>query len=150
MKRLFLFSLCCFAMLLPCKAQQITHSFRNVTLAEALTVIKNEQKNYSLTFVNNDLERLQVTATLKHLSVPEAVEQLCKGLPVKVKAKGHSIYVQYYQPKKVERMVIQGYVYDHLTHVQLVGATVQLLAADSTALDTCEARSFWMSGEKSG
>ena len=150
MKRLFLFSLCCFAMLLPCKAQQITHSFRNVTLAEALTVIKNEQKIYSLTFVNNDLERLQVTATLKHLSVPEAVEQLCKGLPVKVKAKGHNIYVQYYQPKKVESMYIQGYVYDHLTHVQLVGATVQLLAADSTALDTCEARSFWMSGEKSG
>ena len=150
MKRLFLFSLCCFAMLLPCKAQQISHSFRNVTLAEALTVIQNEQKIYSLTFVNNDLERLQVTATLKHLSVPEAVEQLCKGLPVKVKAKGHSIYVQYYQPKKVERMVIQGYVYDHLTHVQLVGATVQLLAADSTALDTCEARSFWMSGDKSG
>ena len=104
MKRLFLFSLCCFAMLLPCKAQQITHSFRNVTLAEALTVIKNEQKNYSLTFVNNDLERLQVTATLKHLSVPEAVEQLCKGLPVKVKDKGNSIYVQYYQPKKVAKM----------------------------------------------
>ena len=150
MKRLFLFSLCCFAMLLPCKAQQITHSFRNVTLAEALTVIKNEQKIYSLTFVNNDLERLQVTATLKRLSVPEAVGQLCKGQPVRVKVKGRNIYVQYHKPRKVEQMVVSGYVYDHLTHVELVGATVQLLAADSTALDTCEARSLWMQGEKSG
>ena len=150
MKRLFLFSLCCFAMLLPCKAQQITHSFRNVTLAEALTVIKNEQKIYSLTFVNNDLERLQVTATLKRLSVPEAVGQLCKGQPVRVKVKGRNIYVQYHKPRKVEQMVVSGYVYDHLTHVELVGATVQLLAADSTALDTCEARSLWMQGEKRG
>ncbi len=150
MKRLFLFSLCCFAMLLPCKAQQITHSFRNVTLAEALTVIKNEQKIYSLTFVNNDLERLQVSATLKRLSVPEAVGQLCKGQPVRVKVKGRNIYVQYHKPRKVEQMVVSGYVYDHLTHVELVGATVQLLAADSTALDTCEARSLWMQGEKSG
>lgn len=150
MKRLFLFSLCCFAMLLPCKAQQITHSFRNVTLAEALTVIKNEQKIYSLTFVNNDLERLQVSATLKRLSVPEAVRQLCKGQPVRVKVKGRNIYVQYHKPRKVEQMVVSGYVYDHLTHVELVGATVQLLAADSTALDTCEARSLWMQGEKSG
>ena len=149
MKR-FLFLLVCLASVLTCQAQTVSHTFRNVTLAEALTTINNEQSAYTLTFVNNDLERLQVSATLKRLSVPEAVEQLCKGQPVRVKVKGRNIYVQYHKPRKVEQMVVAGYVYDHLTHVELVGATVQLLAADSTALDTCEARSLWMQGEKSG
>ena len=149
MKR-FLFLLVCLASALTCQAQTVSHTFRNVTLAEALTTINNEQSAYTLTFVNNDLERLQVSATLKRLSVPEAVEQLCKGQPVRMKVKGRNIYVQYHKPRKVEQMVVSGYVYDHLTHVELVGATVQLLAADSTALDTCEARSLWMQGEKSG
>ena len=150
MKNLFLILLVCLASVLSGQAQTVSHSFRNVTLAEALTTIKNEQSAYTLTFVNNDLERLQVTATLKRLSVPEAVEQLCKGQPVRVKVKDRNIYVQYHKPRKVEQMAIEGYVCDHLTHVELVGATVQLLAADSTALDTSEARSFWMEGEKSG
>ena len=131
-------------------AQQVSHSFRNVSLAEALTVIKNEQKAYDITFVNNELEKKLVSATLKNLSVPEAVTRLCKNQPVKIKMKSQNVYVQYLKPKKVENMAVQGYVYDNLTHVELVGATVQLLAADSTALDTCEARSFWMNGDKKG
>ena len=92
MKR-FLFLLVCLASALTCQAQTVSHTFRNVTLAEALTTINNEQSAYTLTFVNNDLERLQVSATLKRLSVPEAVGQLCKGHPVRVKVKGRNIYV---------------------------------------------------------
>ncbi|MBQ9636996.1 MAG: hypothetical protein IJV36_03740 [Prevotella sp.] len=148
--RFSLLLLLCLYIFSPCQAQRISHTFRNTSLAEALTTVKNEQTTYTITFVNNELERLTVTTSFKGLTVPETVERLCKGQPVKIKTKKNNIYVQYQKPEKVGTFAVEGYVYDHLTHVELVGATVMLCRTDSTALDTCEARSFWMSGDRSG
>lgn len=131
-------------------AQTISHTFRSEPLAQALEVLQNEQHTYHITFIHNELEDLMVTATLKNLSVPEAVERICKGLPLKVKVKDKDIFVQYKKRAKVHTMVLQGKVLDSRTHNELPGAMVYLLAKDSTVLDSCHAKSFWQQDDKSG
>ncbi len=145
MKRIIIL-LSLLATVLTLRAQNITHTFHNQSLAEALETISQESKDYNLTFIYNDLEELKVTTTLKGLSVPGAVEHICKGQPVKVKVKGTDIFVQYKPQANNRKLWLSGKVYDHLTHLELPHAIVRLLDADSQVIDTCEAISYMQYG----
>lgn len=148
MKRIFLIYmiLCCS---LSVEAQNITRTFKNQSLSKVLTSLRDVQNEYAIHFIHNDLEHLPVTATLKDLSVPEAVERICKGLPVRVKVKGTDIFVQYKDKSKVRTMLLQGKVLDSRTHNELPGAMVYLLSKDSTVIDSCHAQVFFQSDDKS-
>ncbi|MDE5739204.1 MAG: carboxypeptidase-like regulatory domain-containing protein, partial [Bacteroidaceae bacterium] len=147
MKRIFLIYMimCCS---LSVGAQNITCTFKNQSLSKVLTTLRDGQNEYAIHFIHNDLEHLPVTASLKDLSVPEAVERICKGLPVRVKVKGADIFVQYKDKSKVRTMLLQGKVFDSRTHNELPGAMVYLLAKDSTVLDSCRAHVFFQSDDK--
>ena len=138
------------AWMLTAAAQTLSGNFRQMSLVEVLEHFNNEQNDYTITFIHNDLEHLTVTTRFKNLSVAEAVEKVCEGLPVKVKSRGHDIFVQY-KPQKTQKVLsLRGKVLDSRTHHELPGAMVYLMTKDSTVIDSCLAKSFWADGNKSG
>ena len=126
---------------------------QQVSLSQALAYLNGQQEEWTITFVADELEGLMAAGTMERQaaqSVPETVEQLTKGLPVKVKVKKalQQIYVQRKQDK--ESMIIQGKVVDSMTRNDLPGAVVTLMTKDSTVLATKEAKSLWMNMDQSG
>ena len=120
-------------------------------LAQALARLNEQQEEWTITFVADELQGLQVEtlALPEEVDVPEAVERLTKGLPVRVKVKKalRQIYVQ--RKRDNLMMTLIGKVQDNRTHNDLPGAVVQLLSRDSTVLSTVEAKSFLMEGDRS-
>lgn len=123
---------------------------QNVSLSQALARINELQEDWTITFVADELEGLMVIDQPTVQDVPDAVEQLTKDLPVKVKVKKgvQQIYVQRKQDK--EMMTLHGKVIDNLTHNDLPGAMVTLMTRDSTVLGTREAKSLWMNMDERG
>ena len=128
----------------------ITANGQNVPLSQALARLNEQQEEWTITFVADELEGLMAAEQQTGQAMPDAVEKLTKGLPVKVKVKKNvrQIYVQRKQDK--EMMTIHGKVLDNMTRNDLPGAVVTLMTRDSTVLDIKEAKSFWMSGDQSG
>ena len=105
-------------------------SAQTLSLADALARLNQQQDDYEISFIHNDLEHLQVVANTQGLSVPKAVKQMTKDQPVRVVTKGKQIYVQY-KPKSDKRyMILEGKVKDYVTHLDLPHAAVRLLNAD--------------------
>ena len=123
-------------------AQQL--EFHGESLATALEALRDVQSAYSINFIANDLEQLPVRARLSGLSVPDAVRRLCKGQPVKLKIKGKQIFVTYDESRRVRTLTLQGRIQDARAHNDLLGATVELLDEDSTAIDTVKATKYWV------
>lgn len=126
---------------------------QRVSLSQALAYLNEQQEEWTITFVADELEGLMAAEAIEQQTgqaVPEAVERLTKDLPVKVKVKKalRQIYVQRKQDK--ESMTIQGKVVDSMTRNDLPGAVVTLMTKDSTVLATEEAKSFWMNMDQSG
>ena len=91
---------------------------QQVSLSQALAYLNEQQEEWTITFVADELEGLMAAEAIEQQTgqaVPEAVERLTKDLPVKVKVKKalRQIYVQRKQNK--ESMTIQGKVVDSMT-----------------------------------
>ena len=80
MKRLYILLLC--LVVISAKAQQLTHSFQNASLSEALIWIDNAQDQYKLNFIFDELEDFTVTTRLENVSVRDAVRQVCGFYPM--------------------------------------------------------------------
>ena len=116
-------------------AQNLTLRFKNQPLSEALAAIRDAQEAYTIHFINNDLEHLRTSASIRNESVPAAVDAVCDGLPVKVKVKGKEIFVQYKAKADRQREVkISGKVEDGFLKIPLPDAQVSICAPDSTVL----------------
>jgi len=113
-------------------AQTITRDFRDTPLTDALRAIEQGQRDYAITILSDGLGDLRTSAKVRNLAAPQAVKAVCKGLPVKVKVKEGSISVQY--KKDVKKVTLKSEVQDIRAHKPLIGATVELLDADSTVL----------------
>ena len=125
----------------------------HLSLSQALARLNEQQEEWTITFVTDELLGLEAAVTLESVAeedVPDAVERLTKSLPVKVKVKKalRQIFVQRKQDK--EMMSIHGKVLDNMTRNDLPGAVVTLMTRDSTVLSTREAKSFWMNMDHSG
>ena len=144
MKRLTLFFLS--ALLFNHAIAQITHDFHNTPLTEALRTIEQGQTDFTIAILSDSLTDLRTSVKVKNLNVPDAVKQVCKDQPVKVKMRDKVISVQYKPQADNRRLWLSGKVYDHLTHLELPHAIVRLLDADSQVLDTCEAISYMQYG----
>ncbi|MBQ6210328.1 MAG: TonB-dependent receptor [Prevotella sp.] len=107
----------------------------NTTLSLSLAALREHTTEYNITFVHNDLDHLQVRLRAKDLTIPEAVERVCKGQPVKVKAKGKDIFVKY-RPEKDRTIALWGHVRDSFTKHGILGAKITLLNEDSVVIDT--------------
>ena len=77
-------------------AQRISHTYNNVSLSEALLQLNNEQKEYVVNFLYNELEDFRITATIKNKKLPDAIQQMIGFYPVRmtVKPDDREIYVE--------------------------------------------------------
>ena len=87
---------CIICMPLGTFAQRVTHTYNNVSLSKALLQLNNEQKEYVVNFLYNELEDFRVTATIKNKKLPDAIQQLIGFYPVRITVKpdDHEIYVE--------------------------------------------------------
>ena len=138
MKRLLLYFIIDVNFCLSLSSRDLT--FRGESLATALANLRDMQTEYTINFIANDLESLPVHASLNGLSMVEAIKVLCKGLPVKVKIKEKQIFVQYDSRYKPRTIKLHGSVCDAHTQEGLMDAKVELLAEDSTLLDSVRVR----------
>ena len=71
MKRL-LCLICLASIVIVVHAQRITHSYNNVSLADALRQLSEQQTGYTIMFLYNELEDFHVTTTIKRKTLPAA------------------------------------------------------------------------------
>lgn len=111
MKRLYILLLC--LVVISAKAQQLTHSFQNASLSEALIWIDNAQDQYKLNFIFDELEDFTVTTRLENVSVRDAVRQVCGFYPMNLVFDHQDIFIECTQ--KEDAKVI-GRVVDEAGH----------------------------------
>ena len=99
--------------MLAAKAQRVSHDFRNVSLAKALTTLAEETTDYDITFLYSDMENIMVNRSVQNMDVLAAVKTVCKGQAVKVKRKDRCVFVTL--KEKSERFALYGKVYDNRT-----------------------------------
>ena len=138
MKRLILYIIIYIGVALSLSARDLT--FRGESLAYALATLRDMQTEYTINFIANDLETLPVHASLNGLSMQNAIKRLCSGQPVKVKIKDKQVFVQYDRSYKPRTIRLSGTVCDARTRENLMDAKVELLAEDSTLIDSVRAR----------
>ena len=87
---------CILCMPLDAFAQRISHTYNNVSLSEALLQLNNEQTEYVINFLYNELEDFRITATIKNKNLPDAIQQMIGFYPVRMTANSddHEIYVE--------------------------------------------------------
>ena len=94
--------LCLIAM--SAKAQRLTHDFQGASLSEALIWIDNAQDSYKLNFIFDELEDFTVTASLKNVSVRDAVRQVCGFYPMHLTFDEQEIYIECFQ-KETQKVI---------------------------------------------
>ena len=115
---------------------QISHDFHKTPLLEALQTISQEQTEYVIDILADGLEDLTTSTVVKDRPVPDAIRQVCKKLPVKVKTKGSIITVQATQKQlqRPDHIELVGEIEDGFLEMPLPEACVSMHSADSTLL----------------
>ena len=86
------------------QAQQIVNrklvncKYDDVSLSEALIQLAEQQTDYSIMFLYNELEDFRITTTVKNMHLPEAIQQMVGFYPIRVTTStdddGHKIFVE--------------------------------------------------------
>src|SRR5574344_2448570 len=66
-------------------AQKITRSFNGVSMSKALETIGGMSRDYSITFIYDELEDFTVTTSRVNQSVPDAIRQIIGFYPIRMK-----------------------------------------------------------------
>ena len=83
MNRLFI-SLIALCLCASIYGQKITRTYDNVTMSEALRDLNEQSRDYTISFMYNELEDFRVTTNIKHQSVPDALRQIIGFYPIRV------------------------------------------------------------------
>ncbi len=76
------------------QAQRLTHSFRNTSMSEALTILAKSTKDYHINFMYNELEDFTVTTNIVKRTAPDAIQQIIGFYPMKMTIDGKNIFVE--------------------------------------------------------
>ena len=124
------FLMCCLLSVGLAQAQEkrITAEFKDTPLSEALKQLE-KKSDYKILFTYDDVQNYRVTATLKNLSITEALTEVLKGKPFAYSeiTNGKYISVVYQPAKKTDEMrTVTGTVTDNSGEA-IVGATVRVV-----------------------
>ena len=79
-------------------AQRITQSYNNVSLSDALSQLAEQQTDYTIMFLYNELEDFRITTTIHRKTLPEAIRQMIGFYPIRVTTSkdegGRKIFVE--------------------------------------------------------
>lgn len=76
-------------------AQNITHSFNNASMSDALKYLQSQSDHYRIVFIYNELEDFKVTTSVKNKSVPDAIKQVIGFYPIRMTQNhDNEIYVE--------------------------------------------------------
>lgn len=114
-------------------AQRISRTYNDVSLSEALLGLNNEQTEYVINFLYNELEDFRITTTVSRKTLPDAIRQMIGFYPVHmtVKPDDHEIYVECIH--KTDRR-LTGTVNDEQGRPMAYANVAVLNPADSTLL----------------
>ena len=74
---------------------KITRSYDNISMSEALRDLNEQSRDYTISFMYNELEDFRVTTNIKHKSVTDAIMQIVAFYPIRVVKRGeHELYVE--------------------------------------------------------
>ena len=85
MKRTLLLSFLLFGISVPLLAQRVNRTYDNVSLSEALLQLVQEQNEYTISFIYNELEDFRITTSIKNKKLPDAIQQMIGFYPVRMK-----------------------------------------------------------------
>ena len=121
--------LCCLA---EVQAQKITRSYRNVAMPEVLRDLSQLSPDYTVSFLYNELEDFRVTTTIRHQSLPDAIQQVVGFYPIRVVRRGErELYVEC--THKTDRH-LTGTIVDEKGQPVAYANVAVMNAADSTLL----------------
>ena len=87
-----LIALCCF---INVQGQMITRNYDNVSMSEALRDLNEMSRDYTISFLYNELENFRVSTHIKRKSVPDAIMQIIGFYPIRIVQRGKKdIYVE--------------------------------------------------------
>ena len=114
-------------------AQRISHTYNNMSLSEALLGLNNEQTEYVINFLYNELEDFRITTIVSRKTVPDAIQQMIGFYPVRmtVKSDDREIYVEC--THKTDRRLTGTIIDEQGKPVAYANITI-LNPADSTLL----------------
>ena len=94
MRKVIIALICCMTVM-AVQAQRVTHTYRDVSMADALRQLSGESREYTIYFLYNELEDFRVTTTVRNKTVPEAIRQMIGFYPIKMTlGDNHEIYVE--------------------------------------------------------
>ena len=95
MMKPFIISLIALCSIIGVQAQKVTRNYDNVSMSEALRDLNEQSRDYTISFMYNELEDFRVTTSIRHKSVPDALRQIIGFYPVRVSERGKgSLFVE--------------------------------------------------------
>ena len=79
------FTLFFLALLLTVSTQaqkRISYNYNNVSIADALNQLAEQQTDYTIMFIYNELEDFRITTTINRKTLPEAIQQMIGFYPI--------------------------------------------------------------------
>ena len=135
MKRTIMFFIFSLLLCVNMHAQRITQSYNNVSLADALRQLSEQQTGYTIMFLYNELEDFRITTTINCKTLPEAIQQMIGFYPIRVSTSkdegGKKIFVECMQKTETR---YKGTVIDEQGQPIAYANIALLNPADSTLL----------------
>ena len=115
------------------QAQRITRQYNDVSLSEALLQLSQEQNDYAISFIYNELEDFRISTSVNRKSLPDAIQQMIGFYPVRmiITPEYNEIFVEC--THKTDRH-LTGTIIDELGQPVAYANVAILNPADSTLL----------------
>ena len=83
MRRFFIILTACL-LTISLQAQRITRTYDNVSFSDALRELSQQSGNYTLYFLYDELEDFRITTTVRHKTLPDAIQQMIGFYPIRM------------------------------------------------------------------
>ena len=115
------------------QAQRITRQYNNVSLSEALFQLSQEQNDYTISFIYNELEDFRISTSVNRKTHPDAIQQMIGFYPIRmiIKPEYNEIFVEC--TYKTDRH-LTGTIIDEQGHPVAYANIALLSLSDSTLL----------------
>ena len=98
---------------------RITHHWQGTPLSQVLNIISQESNDY---YIHEQLDSVRIYSKIQGMTVPDAINKVTKGQPVKVKTKDHDIFIQYKKHSAKKKLILKSEVMDSRSHAGILDA----------------------------